>query len=44
MTRLLLSAEGVGDAVGGSDTGEVGVGVGDGLAALDVDTADFLQG
>ena len=43
MTRLLLSAEGVGDTVGGGDTGEVGEGVGDGLAALDIDTFDFLK-
>lgn len=41
--RLLLRAEAVGDAVGRVDAGDVGHGVGDGLAVLDVEAVDLAQ-
>jgi hypothetical protein len=42
-TDLLLRAEVGADAVGCGDAREVGVGVGNDLAVLDVETTDFLK-
>jgi hypothetical protein len=41
---LLLVAEGIGDLVGGVNAIDLGLGVGDGLAALDVDALDGGEG